>query len=202
MPVRRSPRLATKNGRVLLVLLVLLASCGRPAPLCAPSLREAGVTFASWNQGSASSACTVTEPVRVVATRLAFARPLDTSCAAALAWAKFEPQVLAIALRELRQPVTGVTMYGSWSCRPMTGNSRRMSLHATARALDVAGFTLADGSTVTVKRDWHDRGPRGRFLRALFAAACRQFSVVLNPDSDRYHFDHIHMDIGPFKACG
>ncbi|HYC13481.1 MAG TPA: extensin family protein, partial [Stellaceae bacterium] len=31
--------------------------------------------------------------------------------------------------------------------------------------------------------------------------ACDYFSVVLSPDSDRYHYNHLHFDIGPWRLC-
>lgn len=116
-------------------------------------------------------------------------------------WMAFEPEIGRLAQRHLGQAVRGVRHYGSHACRAMTGNGRRRSLHASALALDVAGFELADGSLVTVARDWRSRGPRGRFLRAVAKAACARFSVVLTPESDRDHADHIHVDLGPWKLC-
>ena len=76
------------------------------------------------------------------------------------------------------------------------------TLDAQARALDIAGFVLADGRTITVLAGWYGRPDERRFLRAVAAAACRTFSVVLTPNSDRYHRDHIHVDIGPWRKCG
>jgi len=90
---------------------------------------------------------------------------------------------------------------GSHACRRMTGNAGRASLHARALALDLVGFEFPDGSRVTVFEDWSDRGPRGRFLRAVAKAACRHFAMVLTPRSDRFHLDHLHLDLGPFVRC-
>ena len=102
----------------------------------------------------------------------------------------------------LRSPVVAIRHFGSFACRRMTGNSARLSLHSQARAFDIAGFKLADGRIVTVERGW--RGPRDeqRFLRAVAAAACRYFSVTLTPDTDRLHYNHLHVDIGPWRQCG
>ena len=119
-----------------------------------------------------------------------------------VAWSEFEAAVDRAARDYLRSPVVAIRHFGSFACRRMTGNAGRLSLHAQARALDVAGFVLADGRVVTVERGW--RGPRDqqRFLRAVAAAACRHFSVTLTPDSDRLHRDHLHVDIGPWRQCG
>ena len=50
--------------------------------------------------------------------------------------------------------------------------------------------------------EWRRPGDERRFLRAVAVAACRKFSVVLTPNSDRFHRDHIHVDIGPWRKCG
>lgn len=131
-----------------------------------------------------------------------FTPPLETSCSMLLAWSAFEPQLDRTARTILGSPVVAIRHYGSFSCRDMTDGSGRPSLHAQARAFDVAGFVLADGRTVTVRAGWNGRPDERRFLRAVAVAACQKFSVVLTPNSDRYHQDHIHVDIGPWRLCG
>jgi hypothetical protein len=53
-----------------------------------------------------------------------------------------------------------------------------------------------------VKEHWRDPGPRGRFLREIARAACDSFSVVLTPNHDVWHADHLHFDIGKDRLCG
>ncbi|MGD1241645.1 extensin family protein [Mycobacterium seoulense] len=66
--------------------------------------------------------------------------------------------------------------------------------HVTARAIDVAGFVLADGRHYTVMRDWNSP----RQVRAFFATvqqnACKRFGTVLGPDYNAAHHDHLHVD--------
>lgn len=118
------------------------------------------------------------------------------------AWATFEPIVDELARRHLGSGLRSVQNYGSHACRAMTGNRSRFSLHASARALDIAAFELADGERIVVQEDWNGRGAKTRFLHAVAQAACERFSVVLTPNSDKFHQDHIHVDIGPWKVCG
>ncbi len=167
---------------------------------CPAELAALGVSFEPWAAPS-SGACRIEQPVRVTASRIALERPLLTSCAMARAWARFEPEIQAIARRELAAEPVRLLHMGSHACRGMTGNAGRASLHATARALDLAGFELSDGSRVVVGEHWHDQGRRGRFLRALARAACGRFAMVLTPRSDLFHRDHIHVDLGPFAGC-
>ena len=111
------------------------------------------------------------------------------------------------AMAAFGQRVVAVDHFGSFACRDIGGGrgegSDRRSEHATANALDVAAFTLADGSTVSVARDWR-RGasePRGRFLREVHDGACALWNVVLGPEYNAGHADHFHLDDGRFRAC-
>ncbi|MCS6759822.1 MAG: extensin family protein, partial [Candidatus Devosia euplotis] len=53
-----------------------------------------------------------------------------------------------------------------------------MSEHGLANALDISGFTLADGKTLAVKTG---NLPEGRLLRLTHDAACGRFTTVLGP---------------------
>jgi Extensin-like protein C-terminus len=100
------------------------------------------------------------------------------------------------ALRWFGSPVAEIKQISAYSCRGMNGNSRaRISEHAFGNALDIAAFTLADGRTVTVKKGWHGLPEEQGFLRDVQGAACDQFSTVLAPGSNVYHYDHIHVDL-------
>ena len=71
----------------------------------------------------------------------------------------------------------------------------RISEHAFGNALDIASFTLADGRRVSVKEGWRGFPEEQGFLRDIQAAACEQFTTVLAPGSNRFHYDHIHVDL-------
>ena len=78
----------------------------------------------------------------------------------------------------------------------MNGNSNaHISEHAFGNALDIAGFTLADGRHVSVKDGWKGMPEEQGFLHDVQAAACQQFTTVLAPGSNVYHYDHIHVDL-------
>ncbi len=193
--------------------LLAVAGCGRnepppragagalTGPTCVRVLAERGIAVQPWQGGT--RACPIDTPVRAAEGRIiAFAPPLETSCAMLAAWSGFEGEVDRAARATLGSPVVAIRHYGSFACRAMTGNAGRRSLHAQARALDIAAFQLADGRVVSVLKGWRGPADQRRFLRAVAVAACRQFSVVLTPDSDRFHQDHLHLDIGPWRKCG
>jgi hypothetical protein len=92
--------------------------------------------------------------------------------------------------------VVEIKQISAYSCRGMNGNaSAHISEHAFGNALDIAAFTLADGRRITVKDGWRGLPEEQGFLRDVQAAACQQFSTVLAPGSNAYHYDHIHVDL-------
>src|SRR5260370_25319844 len=94
--------------------------------------------------------------------------------------------------------VVEIKQISAYSCRGMNGNSRaQISEQAFGNALDIAGFTLADGRHVSVKDGWKGMPEEQGFLRDVQAAACQQFSTVLARASNVYHTDHIHVALMP-----
>lgn len=87
----------------------------------------------------------------------------------------------------------------SHACRNVNHRTNGLrSEHATANAIDIAGFGLGGGRQVTVKSDWKgDSAQRSAFLRALMDEACDFFAVVLSPNYNQAHHDHFHFDMGP-----
>ncbi len=92
--------------------------------------------------------------------------------------------------------VTEIKQIGSYSCREMVGSgTSSMSEHAFGDALDIAGFTLADGRKITVKDGWHGTPEEQGFLHDVQLYACQTFTTVLAPGYNVYHYDHIHVDL-------
>ena len=100
------------------------------------------------------------------------------------------------AMRWFGAPVAEITQISAYSCRGMNGNPRaNISEHAFGNALDISAFTLADGRRITVKNGWRGLPEEQGFLRDVQAAACDQFTTVLAPGSNVYHYDHMHVDL-------
>ncbi|MDQ0348402.1 extensin family protein [Ancylobacter vacuolatus] len=94
------------------------------------------------------------------------------------------------------QPVVKVKQMSSYSCRRMNGaKTGKISEHAFGNGLDIAGFVLADGREISVKKDWKGSPDARGFLLTVQADACERFTVVLAPGSNIYHYDHIHIDL-------
>ena len=100
------------------------------------------------------------------------------------------------ALRWFRQPVVGIKQISAYSCRGMNGDpNAHITEHAFGNALDIAEFDLADGHAVSVQYGWHGTPEEQGFLHDVQAAACDQFTTVLAPGANVYHYNHIHVDL-------
>jgi hypothetical protein len=204
------PPMASSQSYLLfgMALLGALAACAPTAPppvsaaarQCLAELDRRGIQYQPEAMPASVSPCTVENPVRVTAAGVPWNQPGIVSCGFALELARFTREVVEpAALRYFGEPVRRLRHFGTYSCRDMRDG--RLSEHAHGKAIDIAGFELHDGTLVLVARDWRRGGPRGRFLRDIARRACRYFSVVLTPDSNRDHHDHIHLDAGPYRLC-
>jgi hypothetical protein len=100
------------------------------------------------------------------------------------------------ALKWFRQPVVEIKQISAYSCRGMNGNpNAHISEHAFGNALDIAEFTLADGHKVSVQYGWQGTPEEQGFLHDVQAAACEDFTTVLAPGANVYHYNHIHVDL-------
>jgi hypothetical protein len=121
---------------------------------------------------------------------------LVTRCPVAAALVLWERQVLQpAAQRRFGKRVRSVDHAGSYSCRRLYGRSEgSYSEHATANAVDIIGFRLADGTSISVLKDWRAAGPKSAFLHEVRDGACDLFATVLGPDYNAAHADHLHFD--------
>ena len=100
------------------------------------------------------------------------------------------------AQRWFRQPVVEIKQISAYSCRGMNGNpNAHISEHAFGNALDVAEFDLADGHKVSVQYGWKGSPEEQGFLHDVQLAACNDFTTVLAPGANVYHYNHIHVDL-------
>ena len=100
------------------------------------------------------------------------------------------------ALRWFRQPVVEIKQISAYSCRGMNGNpNAHISEHAFGNALDIAEFALADGHRISVQYGWRGTAEEQGFLHDVQLAACQEFTTVLAPGANVYHYNHIHVDL-------
>ena len=108
----------------------------------------------------------------------------------------FANAVQPAARKWFNQPVVEIKQISAYSCRGMNGQvGAQISEHAFGNALDIAAFVLADGHRITVKGGWQGSPEEQGFLRDVQGSACDQFTTVLAPGSNQFHYDHIHVDL-------
>ncbi len=184
---------------------------------CQAALSEAAIRLRRLDDRVTGEGCGFDNAVRIERSSVAIGEPFSLSCRAALSLALWERNELqSAAIRHLGSRVVKIEHFGSYACRNLYGQAgRRRSRHATADALDIAGFVLEDGRRIRVLGDWpidavspaSDRSSMQRtpaeaaFLRDVHAGACRWFDVVLGPDYNRAHADHFHFDRGRARIC-
>ena len=167
---------------------------------CLAFLREQGVDFTPAAQRPTEAFCTIDTPIRLGASALRPASPI-MDCPMAVSFELWRRQSVAPqARRILGTEVVGLDQFGTYACRNIRGSERR-SEHATAQAIDIAGFRFADGRRITVARDWSAPGSSGQFLATVRDDACRIFHAALSPDYNAAHVDHLHLDTGRFRIC-
>ena len=212
----------------LLPLVALLAACGAvpqvatkqavqrstqiftPRPesrACLANLGRTNASFTPRPDQYFGAGCSTLNTVRLVSLRsdsanLGVANLGPVTCPLAqtfAAWARFG--VDRAAQQILGSPLARIETMGSYNCRTVAG-SDRLSAHATANAIDVAGFVLADGRRISVKQDWSTGSNQIRaFLDTVHASACKRFGTTLGPAYNAAHRDHLHLEISGKSFC-
>ncbi|MEZ5872848.1 MAG: extensin family protein [Nitratireductor sp.] len=179
---------------------------------CAPVV--SGLVEASFAQPLSEGECGETSPLRLtsVADVDLPSRPL-VNCATATGFAE-----LVIALRDAGHDIVSITTGPGYECRIRNRAAEgKLSEHGFANAIDISQLVLRDGTTVSVENDWphlpesdlalsteekkasraaRAQSPAAQLLADVTAAACKQFTTVLTPDSNSAHHGHIHLDLG------
>ncbi len=205
---------------VLVGLSLTLAACGgdvvprgrsiskapprasRPVPpspdqrMCLSKLESQAVAFTPLPDQRFGGGCSVLNGVKLLDFGVPATNLGAMTCGLAAnfaAWARYGVQPAARAI--LGSEVVKIESMGTYNCRPIAGSSK-LSEHARGNAVDVAAFRLADGRRISIKDDWDGDRKTRQFLQVIHASACKRFSVVLSPDYNAAHRDHLHFDMG------
>ena len=173
---------------------------------CLALLESSGLEFSPRDPLGADQ-CRVEDAVRADAgqTLLPLApASVAPSCPMAIGLLLWQAQVVQPRAQAiLGSKVVKIETFGSYSCRRMYGRGEGpWSEHATADALDVSAFVLADGRRISVLKDWNGDADRADFLRAVRDGACALFSTTLSPDYNAAHADHLHLDLADRGTMG
>ena len=170
--------------------------------LCQQALGSSGLRV-SPQADSPDAKCPLISALRVQGGGVGLSSSFLASCPLAVAFAMFERHTLQPAAQQVYgQSVARVDHLGSFACRNVYNReSGALSRHASADALDIAGFRLADGRAISVLKDWPKQNQDAQFLRQVRDGACEAFSVVLSPDYNTAHRNHFHVDVGRWSVC-
>ena len=124
------------------------------------------------------------------------------SCPLALSSALFvSQQARPLTQRFTGHELTRIEHLGSFACRNIYHRpDARRSEHATADALDIAAFRLANGERVTVLNGWKSAKTQP-WLKALLAASCGYYGNGLGPEYNAAHANHFHLGMRGFGLC-
>ena len=152
---------------------------------CLEALEQTEAVFKSLgNQGT--DTCPVKNAVRISKFKdTTLSSSVILSCPTALDTANWLEEIEA----------KHVTHMGTLNCRERRG-SGLMSEHSFGVAIDISEV---DGAVVS--KHWKDKGSKGDTLREAARAACRYFSNVLTPETNRLHHNHFYLDSGGGFQC-
>ena len=210
--------------RGLLFLLLSLAACiprGEPRPppprpeprqpigsaatlQCHVELAREGVRFRVLEDRVFERGCSALGAVQLTEIGTPVTNLGAMTCPVARQFARWTREaVQPAASRWLDSPVRRIETFGTYGCRTVNSQpGARLSEHAFANAVDVSAFLLADGRRITVAEGWNgDDADVRRFLRDVHLAGCRRFAIGLGPDSDAFHYNHFHFDMGRGPYC-
>ncbi|WP_299877194.1 extensin family protein [uncultured Sulfitobacter sp.] len=166
---------------------------------------ETGAIFEKVADLEESAQCHIRPQVILQSTATARMQPLNTRCQTALRLAAWDRYGIQPAAREhLGTGVRRINHLSSYNCRAMrtTGSGApRMSTHATADAVDIAGVTLDDGRQIRLIEHWTGQDARAAFLRDIRDSSCTWFRVTLGPEYNRLHADHFHLQHTGWGLC-
>jgi hypothetical protein len=100
------------------------------------------------------------------------------------------PVIAGIKGTELKAIRTGPGFACRNRNRAATG---KLSAHAEGLAIDIAGFELANGTTLPIKPE--PGTAQDPALAVVRTAACGWFTTILGPGTDAAHHNHLHVDI-------
>jgi hypothetical protein len=175
-----------------------------PAAACLAGLDQRHIVYERIKDWTTPEGCGIQAAVKVKKTDAELSRPAMMTCSLASTIWDYETNVVQPAAQAtFHQAVRKIWHVGTYDCRAeRSEHSERKSQHALGKAIDVTAFELDDGTKISVLRDWRDKGDKSEFLHTVAKGACAYFSVVMTPNANALHHDHLHLDIGPYKHCG
>ena len=142
---------------------------------------------------SRNKGCNVKAPVQVTFVNgVRLVPPATINCNAAEALSHWVDEGLQPVFNS---QIVQLNIADTYSCRPRNNvRGNKVSEHGLGNAIDISGFVLNTGKTMTVASNY------GTQIKRAKKAACGTFHTTLGPGSDGYHEDHIHLDVAQYRG--
>lgn len=147
--------------------------------------------------------CGIAKPVKITEVDgIKLTREALVGCDAARALYGWVQQKAKPAVGGKGGGLAKIQMIAGYSCRNRnSAKGGRLSEHAKGNAIDISGFILKNGTSMSVLRGWRS-GEDGPTLKRLHKSACGPFKTVLGPNANRFHQDHFHFDVAKHRGGG
>lgn len=148
-------------------------------------------------------ACGIAKPVRVTEIDgVKLSREALIGCDAARALYRWVHDSAKPTVGNKGGGLAQIQVVATYACRNRNSAKRgKLSEHAKGNAVDIAGFVLKNGTSMSVLRGWRS-GEDGPTLKQLHKTACGPFRTVLGPKANRFHLDHFHFDVAKHRGGG
>ncbi|MGE0280136.1 MAG: extensin family protein [Rhizobiaceae bacterium] len=169
---------------------------------CRTRLTQLGAVFKEATPVINEQGCNMPHPIEMsrMTDKIDIAPGVVLNCATAETAVRFIREVASPAAKaEFGLEVKSIAQASGFVCRPRNGTTR-LSEHAFGNALDIASFTLTNGTVIQVEPAPPSKNEK--FLRAVRDAACGPFKTVLGPGSDADHALHFHFDLAQRRNGG
>ncbi len=170
---------------------------------CFGLLDQVGIAYTPVEIDAGPAACALDSGLTLDQSLTPYSATLTLSCPLAASLYVWERHVVIPAAQDfLGSEVTRIETYGAYNCRRINHRqSGPWSQHATGDAVDISGFTLADGRVISVRGFYGADTAEGRFLQYVRDKACNLYSSTLGPEYNAAHADHFHFDMGLYTSC-
>jgi len=154
---------------------------------CLEKLNQAGVKYKSLGDDVSNKECPIYNQVKITSFKNSYpSSKIILTCSSAIKLSNW--------LEETK--IKSFSHMGTLNCR-----KRRLSgiqsEHSYGIAIDISKIDEA-----VIKQDWGKNTPSGLKLANAAEVACKHFSNILTPDSNKLHHDHFHLDNGLGMGCG
>jgi hypothetical protein len=145
--------------------------------------------------------CGLQSPVRITeVSGVKLSTPATIDCTTAKALKTWIDKGAAPAVGNRGGGLAELKVVASYACRTRNNQpGAKVSEHGAGRAIDIAGYSMKNGDTVTLLKGWNSNA-YGKTLRKMHSAACGPFGTVLGPNANRFHLDHFHFDTARYRS--